>query len=145
VEETKEFITDYYSGSPRSSYSEGDLETIKSNLLGSIPESVYPWMRYFIRWDPSGLFATINCPVLALNGEKDCQVLAEKNIYAIREGLHAAGNTRSTTMILPGLNHLFQHCRTGLPNEYSTIEETFDPAVLDIISSWILKQYKQRD
>ena len=145
VEETKEFIKEYYSGSPRATYSDMDLETIRKNLLGSIPESVYPWMRYFVQWDPSGLFGKIKCPVLALNGERDSQVLAEKNIQAIREGLLAGGNTGSTTMIIPGLNHLFQHCKTGLPNEYSSIEETFDPATLDIISSWILKHYKQRD
>jgi fermentation-respiration switch protein FrsA (DUF1100 family) len=145
VEETGEFITEYYSGSPRGNYSDTDLETIRRNLLGSIPESVYPWMRYFLQWDPSNYFGKIKCPVLALNGERDCQVLAETNIQAIREGLHACGNTRSTTMIIPGLNHLFQHCKTGLPNEYNTIEETFDPATIDIISGWILKQHKQRD
>jgi len=145
AEETKEFIDEYYSGNPRGKYSDVDLETIRRNLLGSISESVYPWMRYFLQWDPSGLFSKIKCPVLALNGERDCQVMAEKNIHAIREGLHEGGNTRSTTMIIPGLNHLFQHCKTGLPNEYSTIEETFDPATINIISGWILKQYSQRD
>jgi hypothetical protein len=42
-------------------------------------------------------------------------------------------------MILPGLNHLFQNCETGLPNEYGIIEETFDPEALEIISEWILR------
>jgi len=32
--------------------------------------------------------------------------------------------------VLPGLNHLFQTCRTGLPAEYGEIEETFSPKVL---------------
>jgi hypothetical protein len=39
---------------------------------------------------------------------------------------------------LPGLNHLFQHCTTGLPSEYSSIEETFAPEVLKLIDEWIL-------
>jgi len=77
--------------------------------------------------------------VLALNGGKDCQVLAEKNINAIKSGLQSAGNSQLTTMILPGLNHLFQHCTTGLPSEYNQIEETFDPGTLDLISAWILQ------
>jgi uncharacterized protein len=38
---------------------------------------------------------------------------------------------------LPGLNHLFQHATTGSPSEYGKIEETFAPAALTIISSWI--------
>ena len=37
----------------------------------------------------------------------------------------------------PGLNHLFQHCTTGLPNEYGQIEETISPEVLSDIAAWI--------
>jgi len=139
-EEVEKFITDYYSGNARSDYSKDDIEMIRTNLLRSLPESVYPWMDYFIQWDPSTCFGSIRCPVLALNGEKDCQVLADKNIPAIGEGLISGGNIRCTTIIVPGLNHLFQHCDTGLPNEYGKIEETFDPKTLEIIEDWILIQ-----
>ena len=139
-EEVVKFITDYYSGNAVGDYSKEDIEMIRGNLLGSIPEAVYPWMKYFLQWDPSTYFGSIKCPVLALDGEKDCQVLAEKNINAIGEGLRSAGNTNVKTMILPGLNHLFQHCDTGLPNEYGRIEETFDPKTLEIMEDWILDQ-----
>lgn len=37
----------------------------------------------------------------------------------------------------PSLNHLFQHCTTGHPNEYSQIEETISPEVLQDIAQWI--------
>ena len=97
-------------------------------------------MRYFVMFDPGPLFESIKCPVLALNGKKDCQVLAEKNIDAIKKGLLKAGNNNSLTLILPGLNHLFQNCVTGLPNEYGVIEETFDPEALDMMGEWILQQ-----
>jgi hypothetical protein len=43
-------------------------------------------------------------------------------------------------MVLPGLNHLFQNCETGLPNEYGIIEETFDQNTLDIMADWIRQQ-----
>ena len=136
-EEVVKFITDYYSGNAVGDYSKEDIEMIRGNLLGSLPESVYSWMVYFIQWNPSTYFRSIKCPVLALNGDKDCQVMAKKNINAISEGLRSAGNTNVKTMIIPGLNHLFQHCETGLPNEYGRIEETFDPKTLEIISEWI--------
>ena len=42
-----------------------------------------------------------------------------------------------TTLELPGLNHLFQTAKTGAPNEYQTIEETFSPAALKVIGDWI--------
>jgi len=139
-EEVVKYTNDYYSEKSSYTYSEEEIEQIKQNLLGSIPESAYAWMRYFVTFDPTALFSSIKCPVLALNGKKDCQVLAENNIDSIKKGLLSGGNKRSTTMILPGLNHLFQNCETGLINEYGIIEETFDPETLDIISGWILKQ-----
>jgi len=35
-----------------------------------------------------------------------------------------------------GLNHLFQHCKTGQLTEYGEIEETISPEVLKIIIEW---------
>lgn len=139
-EEVLKYTSKFYSGKTSYAYSEDDIERGKENLMASIPESSYAWMRYFVMFDPASLFPSIKCPVLALNGEKDCQVLPEKNISAIEAGLLSAGNTTSTAMILPGLNHLFQNCETGMPNEYGIIEETFDPKTLDIMSEWILQQ-----
>ena len=37
------------------------------------------------------------------------------------------------------LNHLFQHCTTGMPDEYGDIEETFSEEVLQDIVEWIEK------
>lgn len=138
-EEVIEFTSSYYSNKEKGLYSEGDIEQAKRNLLASIPESSYAWMRYFVMYDPTSDFASIDCPVLALNGAKDCQVLAEKNINAIKKGFQASGNKQLTAMILPGLNHLFQNCKTGLPTEYNMIEETFDQNTLKLMSSWILQ------
>ena len=36
-----------------------------------------------------------------------------------------------------GLNHLFQHCRTGEVSEYKEIEETFSPDVLTEMITWL--------
>jgi len=137
-DEVMAFTSTYYSSKQRGQYGERDVERARQNLLGSIPESSYAWMRYFVMSDPSSYFASISCPVLALNGRKDCQVLAEQNIHAIKIGLQSAGNEKVTAMILPGLNHLFQTCKTGLPSEYNIIEETISPNVLELISTWIL-------
>lgn len=55
----------------------------------------------------------------------------------VNQTTYEAGNTRGKTMILPGLNHLFQTSTTGAPAEYSQIAETMAPAALDAISTWI--------
>jgi hypothetical protein len=38
---------------------------------------------------------------------------------------------------LPNLNHLFQTSRSGLPSEYSELDETIAPAALRQIFDWI--------
>ncbi|MGM0529091.1 MAG: alpha/beta hydrolase family protein [Bacteroidota bacterium] len=122
--------------------SEDVIAQVLNNLKSTINPSSYPWLRYFIKSDPAEYYPEIKCPVLALNGEKDCQVMAEKNIAAIVSGLENAGNENVTGMVFPELNHLFQHADTGLPNEYGEIEETMSPEVLEIISQWLRELVK---
>lgn len=98
------------------------------------------WFRYFLAYDPRPTLAKVTCPVLALNGEKDAQVPSKANLDAVAAALKEGGNKDATTREMPGLNHLFQTCKTGLPGEYALIEETFAPAALEEISSWVLKR-----
>jgi len=74
-----------------------------------------PWFRYFLTYDPRPTLAKVHCPVLALIGEKDRQVPARENLSQIESTLRAAGNNRVMVKELPGLNHLFQKCKTGAP------------------------------
>ena len=118
--------------------SKEDTEKAANQLKASFGAAIYPWFRYFIMTDPAAFWKKVKCPVLALNGEKDLQVAADENLPAIEKALRSGGNTSYKTMKLPELNHLFQHCKTGLPAEYGEIEETFSPEALKIITDWIL-------
>ncbi len=115
-----------------------DIEKSIKQLATIFNKMSYTWFRYFIITDPATYWKKVKCPVLALNGEKDLQVVADVNLPAIEKSLRKGGNKSVETISLPGLNHLFQHCETGLPTEYGEIEETFSPEVLKIISDWIL-------
>ena len=99
-----------------------------------------PWMRSFVALDPAVALKKLTCPVLVLNGEKDLQVPPALNLPAIRSALNQAGNQHYEIDELPGLNHLFQTAKTGLPIEYAQIDETISPVVLDKIAAWILHQ-----
>ncbi len=99
--------------------------------------SATPWFRSLLREDPGVHLRTLKIPVLALFGDRDLQVAAAVNAKAVRDALAAAGNTTSEIRILPGLNHLFQHAATGAVADYGTIEETFAPEALQLISGWI--------
>ncbi len=94
-----------------------------------------PWIRWFIDYDPSDDISHTRCPVFAMNGDRDCQVISSQNLTAIQQLLPTT--KQNLFKEYPALNHLFQHCTTGLPNEYSQIEETISPEVLSDIAQWI--------
>lgn len=100
------------------------------------------WYRAFITLDPAKALAQVRAPVLAINGSKDTQVSAEVNIPAIKAAL--AGNADATTLVLPGLNHLFQTAKTGAPSEYAAIEETLAPSALSAIVDWTVAHAAKR-
>lgn len=95
-----------------------------------------PWMRSFLKHDPTDNLAAMTVPTLALYGDKDVQVAAETNAAGMRTAM--ADNPALVVKTFEGLNHLFQECNTGMPSEYGTIEQTISPAVLDTISQWVL-------
>jgi pimeloyl-ACP methyl ester carboxylesterase len=98
-----------------------------------------PWYRFFLGYDPRPALRKVRCPVLALNGDKDVQVVPRENTAEIEKALRAGGNKDFTVKILPGLNHLFQTCKTGSVSEYEKIEETLSPTALQIMGDWIVK------
>lgn len=110
---------------------------LKQNYLAVLNQIQIPYMRHFLALDMRPLLGKITCPVLALNGTKDIQVEYESNLSALRSGLPA--NDGNCIEIVDGVNHLFQHCKTGAVTEYREIEETFSPAVLETIIQWIAR------
>jgi len=98
------------------------------------------WFRYFLTYDPATALRKVTCPVLAINGSLDKQVIPSQNLPAIRKALEEGGNKHFEADELPGLNHLFQTAKTGSPAEYAQNEETMSPVALEKMSSWILKQ-----
>ncbi|MFC1724407.1 alpha/beta hydrolase family protein [candidate division KSB1 bacterium] len=102
------------------------------------------WFRFYLPYDPGIVLRKIKCPVLAVNGEKDVQVLSKENLRAIERALKAGENDNYLIKELPDLNHLLQTAETGAISEYGKIEETMSPSALRIIGDWILKQIKTR-
>ncbi len=105
----------------------------------TIGQMASPWMYYFLKYDPTDAIVKTTCPALLLNGSKDLQVLASQNLPAYERIIAEHGKTNLTLRELPDLNHLFQHCETGSPNEYFTIEETISPEVLERIVEFVKK------
>jgi uncharacterized protein len=124
-------------------------QEIKAKMPADAPEAqaglqvqqlTSKWFRYFLTYDPAVALRKVTCPVLAINGSLDKQVLPDQNLPTIRKALEEAGNKQFEIDELPGLNHLFQTAKTGSPAEYAQIEETMSPVALEKMASWIAKQ-----
>ena len=105
--------------------------------LKKVADGLNPWLIYFTQYDPKGDIAQTHCPVLALNGSLDQQVLAVKHLAVIEQSL-PTGTPRQVCK-LEGLNHLLQHATTGAVSEYYQISETIAPEVLELIVEWLTK------
>ena len=116
--------------------------TARDFIRGFLEGLNNPWMLYFLQSDPAEYLVKIKCKVLALNGSKDVQVVADPNLAAIDSALKKSRTKIYSTQKLPGLNHLFQHCKTCTIQEYSQLEETFSPEALQIIGDWLDKNVK---
>lgn len=122
--------------------SEEEIQTQINSLKNreNNPALQVPWFKCFLDLDPRDYLSKLSIPVLALNGDKDVQVIASQNLPEIERALEKAGNKNYKTILLPNMNHLFQECETGLPDEYFSIEQTISPKVLEIMKDFI-KEY----
>lgn len=107
---------------------------LKPITIKALQQADTPYVRHFLTVDVGKLLPKIKCPVLALNGTKDTQVDCDANITRIEKGL---ANCKHSIKKIDGVNHMFQHCNTGIVTEYQQIEETIAPEVLQVVAKWI--------
>lgn len=107
------------------------LPTVEKALAQQVNILVSPWYRQMVRYNPANDIRNVSKPWLALNGERDTQVLPS-NLAAIKEL-----NPKAETIELPAHNHLFQPCTTGLANEYQTLTQSPSTQTLETILNWL--------
>ena len=85
--------------------SEREVLTAEERKLMGIPDEALPdeayrayltpWFRRFLELDPRPFLEKVKCPVLALNGGKDLQVLPDENLGEIERPFVGAGTPGS--------------------------------------------------
>lgn len=119
-------------------YSKKEIEEqLKALKNGELAGHSHPWMKCFLDLEPAEYLKKVKQPILVLNGTKDLQVLHYQNLPAIKKALKEGGNKSYKIHKLKGLNHLFQECKTGSPNEYFQIEQTISPKVLKLMKDFV--------
>lgn len=99
---------------------------------------VSPPFREIIRNRPESYIKSVTVPWLAMNGDKDTQVMPE-NLSLISQW-----NPQATTVMFKGHNHWMQHCLTGEVKEYDTIDEDISQEMMNIITDWLDRQFRVR-
>lgn len=111
-------------------------ENFKANLVKCITYGG-EWLTWFLGYDPKDAISKISCPVMALNGDMDLQVLSKDNLTVIKENLPT--NDLNLIKEYKSHNHLFQHCTLATALNYGAIEETISEEVLNDMVNWINK------
>ena len=104
-------------------------------IAGICSQATSQWLFTLFHTRPADYMKQVQCPVLALNGDRDLQVEAATNLAGIKAGLLKSPSVTCHT--LPELNHLMQECETGTVEEYGTIEQTMSPRVLEMMGKWL--------
>ena len=115
-------------------------------------EIQFEYVEYYARpsfrefWEgpsPETYLKLVRCPVLSIGGSLDLNVPGVENVTAIDQILKKAGNNEVSSKLFPGLNHMLQPAKTGLPEEINNIEMTIAPEVLILMKDFIQKQDKK--
>ena len=83
-----------------------------------------PYAVAMFEGDPAEAAAAFEGPVLALFAEKDLQVLPEAAQAAL---LDARGDKPTRSVIVPGVDHIFEDSETGSPSEYGAAGHALSP------------------
>ena len=62
-----------------------EIEMPKENKQAEIEKCLSPWFRFFLTYDPKPTLINVQCPVLAIIGDKDLQVPSRQNLPLLRK------------------------------------------------------------
>ena len=116
--------------------------------LGGAPPDTFPgtpdhpswqFIRRLYFYDPVPTLRQLQTPTLALWGELDNNVLAEKNKAAWEAALKAGGNRDYTLVILPKADHAQWEAKVGSNAETKSLQR-FVPGYSTTIQDWLAKR-----
>jgi len=119
-------------------------KTIAARMGGNPPEAFpatqdHPYLQFIrgvISHDPATTIRQLKLPVLALFGELDNNILAEKNRAAWEAALTAGGHRDYTLRILPKANHALLEAKVGNNAEMKSLQR-FVPAYSEGVLAWL--------
>jgi pimeloyl-ACP methyl ester carboxylesterase len=117
--------------------------------IGKPPDTIpgtadHPYWQSIRQWyfyDPAPTLRQLQLPVLALFGELDNNIVAEKNRAAWETALKAGGDRDYTLEILPGANHYQWEAKIGSNAEMASLRR-FVPSYFSTIEGWLARRFR---
>ena len=110
-----------------------------SNFPGTPNDPYWQFIRRLYFYDPAPILRQLQTPVLALFGEMDDNILAEKNKNAWEAALKAGNNRDYTLRIIPKADHLQLEAKTGSNAEMASLQR-FAPTYFATVQDWLAKR-----
>lgn len=121
----------------------GQLAARMGSPPGSFPgtpgDPYWQSIRRLYSYDPAPILRQLRVPLLALFGELDNNIVAEKNTSAWEAALKFGNNRDYTLRILPNANHLQFEAKVGNNAEMTSLQR-FVPAYLSTIKDWLAQR-----
>jgi pimeloyl-ACP methyl ester carboxylesterase len=92
-------------------------------------------------YDPAPTLRQLQVPTLALFGELDNNILADKNKAGWEAALKAGGHRDYTVQILPKANHMQLEARVGNNAEIPSLQR-FVAAYFTVVQDWLAKRIR---
>ena len=110
-----------------------------ASFPGTPDDPYWQGIRRTYFYDPAPTLRRLRVPTLALFGELDNNIMADKNKAAWEAALNAGGNRDYTLVILPNANHDQLEARTGTNAEMGSLRR-FVPAYFAAVQEWLAKR-----
>ena len=108
---------------------------------GSPDDPYWQSIRGLYFYDPAPALRGLRIPVLALFGELDDNIVADKNQKAWDSALRMGGNHDYTLRILPGTDHMMLEAKAGNNAEMAALQR-FTPAYFVTVQEWLAKRVR---
>ncbi|MFN7250232.1 MAG: alpha/beta hydrolase family protein [Anaerobacillus sp.] len=120
---------------------DSDKDVMRVQLVAKMPAK---WFREHQRFDLYGAMEKIECPVLAINGEKDVQTRLE-NVFEVPKLVAGPAEVH----VIEGMNHILRNQEGDFPIQkikkayQSQSETTLHPELMVIVTNWLKKVYNK--
>jgi uncharacterized protein len=112
------------------------------DTIPATPDAPYwRFIRQTYFYDPAATLRQLKTPTLAIWGELDNNVLADKNKAAWDAAMAGSGNPDYTGVILPKADHGQYEAKTGSNAEVKTLSR-FVPAYRSTVEAWLAKRIR---